>query len=70
MSREKKLLTWRETWRLTRRAFSLIYKRCPRMIISRLINIVWDALVPYVNIYLSALLIAELAGPRDPSELT
>lgn len=70
MKKEKKLLTWRETWKLNNRAFALIYKRGPRMIISRLICIFWDALTPYVNIYLSALLITELAGARNPSILT
>ncbi len=70
MKKEKKLPTWRETWKLNRRAFSLIYKRCPRMIVSRLMSIIWDALTPYVDIYLSALLITELTGTRNPSVLT
>lgn len=70
MQKDTKLPTWREAWRLNRRAFILIYKRCPRMILSRLICIVWDALTPYAGIYLSALLITELTEARDPAVLT
>lgn len=70
MKTEKKLLSWHETWKLNERAFALIYKRCPQMISSRLVCIFWDALTPYVGIYLSALLIGELAGNRNTSVLT
>ena len=70
MQKDTKLPTWREAWKLNRRAFILIYKRCPRMILSRLICIVWDALTPYAGIYLSALLITELTEARDPAVLT
>ena len=70
MKKEKKLLTWRETAHLNKRAFSLIYKRCPQMIISRLLCVVWDSLTPYVGVWLSAKLITELAGTRNSSILT
>ncbi len=70
MKKNKKLLTWCEAWELNRRAFALIYKRCPHMIISRLVCVVWDALTPYIGIYLSALLITELTEARNPSVLT
>lgn len=70
MKKGKKLLTWRETAGLNRRAFLLIYKRCPQMIISRLLCVVWDSLTPYVGVWLSAKLITELAGMRDSSTLT
>lgn len=69
MKQDKKLLTWREAWKLNRRAFALIYKRCPHMLISRLVCVVWDALTPYIGIYLSALLITELTEARNPSVL-
>ena len=39
------------------------------MIISRFIHTIWTALTPYVNIYLSALVIEELAGERNPQRL-
>ena len=70
MKKDKKLLTWREAWKLNLRAFALIYKRCPHIIISRLVCVAWDALTPYIGIYLSALLITELTEGRNPSVLT
>ena len=69
MKQDKKLLKWREAWGLNRRAFALIYGRYPHMVISRLASVVWDALTPYVNIYLSALLITELTESRDTAVL-
>ncbi len=41
VKKDKKLLKWREAWKLNRRAFALIYKRCPHMIISRLVCVAW-----------------------------
>lgn len=66
MSKKKKLLSFNETWELNKRAFALIYKRHPQMMISRLICIAWDSLTPYVGIYLSALIIGELSNSRNP----
>ena len=70
VKKDKKLLKWREAWTLNRRAFALIYKRCPHMIISRLVCVAWDALTPYIGIYLSALLITELTQGRNPVSYT
>ena len=70
MKKDKKLLTWREAWKLNLRAFALIYKRCPHIIISRLVCVAWDALTPYIGIYLSALLITELTQDGNPSVIT
>lgn len=69
MKESKKLLSWDETWKLNKRAYALIYKRCPEMVLSRIVCIIWDALTPYVGIYLSAILINELAGNRNLSLL-
>lgn len=69
MEKEKKLLSWGEAWKLNRRAFTLIYKRFPQMILSRLLCIAWEALTPYLGIYLPSLLIGELAGDRNLSVL-
>jgi ATP-binding cassette subfamily B protein len=69
MKKSRKLLTWNESLKLNKRAYALIYKRCPEMIISRIACIAWDALTPYVGIYLSAMLINELAGNRNASVL-
>lgn len=65
MKTKKELLSWREAFKLNRRAFSLIYKRCPQIVVSRIVCTFWDALTPYVGIYLSALLIGELAGNKN-----
>ena len=55
--------------RLNNRALKLLYKRYPQMILSRLISVVWNSLTPYVSIYLSALVIDELAGSRTVERL-
>lgn len=67
---DKKLLSWREAYSINQKAFSLIYKLYPQMFTSRIICVIWDALTPYVSIYLSALIIEELSANRDPKRLT
>lgn len=69
MKETKKLLSYREAFQLNRRAYKLIYRRCPGMIISRLVCLVWDSLTPYAGIYLSARIVEELAGGRDMAVL-
>lgn len=69
MKKTKKQMPWREMLRLNNRALKLFYKRYPQMILSRLISVVWNSLTPYVSIYLSALVIDELAGSRTVERL-
>ncbi|MGN1410135.1 MAG: ABC transporter ATP-binding protein [Eubacteriales bacterium] len=69
-SRESKQMPWSEAAKINLRAFRLLYSRMPKMVVTRLALVVWDSLTPYVGIYLSALLISELAGARDISVLT
>lgn len=69
MSKDAKPTPWREAMRINLRAFSLYWKHYPQMIISRLVSVIWDSLTPYVGIYLSALVIDELAGDRNPERL-
>ena len=69
MKKTKKQMPWREVLRLNNRALKLFYKRYPQMILSRLISVVWNSLTPYVSIYLSALVIDELAGSRNVERL-
>ncbi len=69
MKENKKLLSWEEMMKLNNRAIKLLYKRYPQMVISRFIQVAWNALTPYVSIYLSALVIDELAGGRDAGRL-
>lgn len=66
---QKKLLPYREAFRFNRKAFLLLYKRYPQMFTSSIICVIWDALTPYVGIYLSARIIDEIAGNRDPETL-
>ena len=65
----KKKLSWRNVYKLNTRALTLIYKHYPQMVLSRLISVVWNALTPYVGIFLSALIIEELAGNRNVDKL-
>ena len=69
MKENKKLKSWGEAARLNDRAFKLLYKHYPRMLLSRLISATWTAVAPYAGIYLSALIIDELAGGRDSERL-
>ena len=69
MKKTKKQMPWREMLRLNNRALKLFYKRYPQMILSRIISVVWNSLTPYVSIYLSALVIDELAGSRNVERL-
>ena len=46
-----------------------MYQRQPQMVISRFLYVIWTALTPYVGIFLSALIIDELAGSRNVQNL-
>ena len=71
MSNKKReyCVPWKKAFQLNLRAFMLIYKSYPQMISSRVICVMWGALTPYVGIYLSALVIDELAGSRNVEKL-
>ena len=60
---------WRETLQLNARALKLFYQYYPKLIPSRFLSILWFSLTPYVGIYLSALVIDELAESKDPARL-
>ena len=51
------------------RALKLIYSHYPQMVVSQLLSVIWNALTPYVGIFLSALVIDELAGNRNVQRL-
>ena len=68
--KDQKTLSWRETYRINQKSFSLLYRRYPQMFWSRILCVIWDALTPYAGIYLSALLIEELSAGRKPEVLT
>ncbi|MBE5868945.1 MAG: ABC transporter ATP-binding protein [Lachnospiraceae bacterium] len=69
MEKRKKLKPWNEAMRLNHRGLKLFCKRYPQMVLSRFISVIWTALAPYVGIYLSALIIDEIAGKRDMERL-
>jgi len=69
MRKEKKLMSWSRAYKINRRAIKLIYGHYPKMVFSHLVFTVWTALTPYAGIYLSALIIGELAGGRDNGRL-
>ncbi len=62
MSRKKAM-------RMTLRGMDLLYKADPKYFGTLIVKKIWSALTPYVGIYLSALMIDELAGGRDPEKL-
>lgn len=54
---------------INNRALKMIYKKYPQMVIFTFLQSIWTALTPYVGIYLSALIIDELAGPKNVNRL-
>ncbi|MGN1094784.1 MAG: ABC transporter ATP-binding protein [Eubacteriales bacterium] len=69
MKKNENKMTLGRAFRANNRALKLIYKHYPQMVISHLISVVWNALTPYVGIFLSALVIDELVGNRDVKRL-
>ena len=67
---KKEKVTFREAFSLHYRAFKMINAACPRLFLSSFLHSVFGAISPYVVIYLSARIIDELAGNRDPERLT
>ena len=55
-----------ECWRLTLRCWWLFWRLCPSRFISSLLSTAFSSLSPYAGIWLSAQLVDELAGGRDP----
>ena len=63
---QQKLLSWKATWQVHQKLLALIWRQRPKMLVS---SVLWRALTPYVGILLSALIIQELCGDRDPERL-
>lgn len=63
------LMPLKEAMKMTLRGVKLLYRANPQYTVLSIINTIWSALTPYVGIYLSALIIGELAGGRDPEKL-
>ena len=69
MNKTESKVTLSRAFRANNRAFKLLYEHYPQMVLSHLIRVVWNALTPYVGIFLSALVIDELVGNRDVQRL-
>lgn len=70
MKKEKNTqMSGKESAAVTIRAFRLLCRIYPGVIISMTANIIWNALTPYVGIWFSARIIGELAGERNPETL-
>lgn len=59
----------KKTVKLTLRMFGIWYKNYPKLFFAATVCSIIGALTPYVNIYLTAQLINELAGGRDINKL-
>jgi ATP-binding cassette subfamily B protein len=59
----------KETMRLSLRGYKVWWSENPRLLLSTIICGIFDALTPYVGIWLLARLINEILGPRDPQML-
>lgn len=66
---EQEHITWKETWRLNKRAFLLMWKKMPDVMNLTALQAVIQALLPLVDIYASAQIINELAGARRTQAL-
>ena len=67
--KQEESVTSREALKINLRAFRILYRMSPGIMVSGILDNIWRALSPYVGIYLSALLLDELAGNRDPGRL-
>ncbi|MCI8602518.1 MAG: ABC transporter ATP-binding protein [Oscillospiraceae bacterium] len=71
MSKPKKeKFSMKEAWALNWRGFKDIYKLIPGAVLSNCCWVILEALTPYAGIWLSAQIIGELAGARNPERLT
>lgn len=68
MSNQKKV-SFLQGWKLNLRSWKIWWEISPRRFIAVFLKALFSALSPYVTIFLSARLIGELAGGRDPRRL-
>ncbi|MCD7738173.1 MAG: ABC transporter ATP-binding protein/permease [Lachnospiraceae bacterium] len=70
MARNDTQLSWKEALKRNVRAWRTIGRCQPKLFGTAVLPAVFDGLGPYVTIYLSARIIEELAGERNPGRLT
>lgn len=68
-NKSSKLLSWKETLQISKKALRLIHRSQPGLLFVSLMPCVWSALTPYVDIWLLALILDELSGSRRPQRL-
>lgn len=68
-SDNKKKISFFDAWRLNLRAWRVFAGRCPMLFVTAFLSSAFSALSPYLAIWLSARLIDELTGARDPQRL-
>ena len=68
-SDNKKKISFFDAWRLNLRAWRVFAGRCPMLFVTAFLSSAFSALSPYLTIWLSARLIDELTGARDPQRL-
>ncbi len=69
MKKNEDLLSFKETWLLTKRACKVWNQYAPRYLLSIVLFAVSSAAAPYVGIWFSAQILNELSGARDPRRL-
>lgn len=69
MNEEIEKMTWKEKFRLSRRAFLLWYRECPALFASTALHCLLNAVFPYITLYFSAQFLNELAGARQKQML-
>lgn len=65
----KNKMTIKKSFKINFRAIKLMFKEYPQMFVSKLLCVIWNSLTPYVSIYLSALIIDEIATNKDKERL-
>ncbi len=68
-TRKKDILSWKETWQINIRALKLFYGYHPRGLWIHTFYTIYTALTPFVSIFLSARIIEELSGEKNPHRL-
>lgn len=64
-----KKMSYTQMWKRNMRAWKIWWTLCPGVFLSNIFRSVFKALSPYVTIWLSAQIINELAGNRNPEVL-
>ena len=67
MKNKEKQITYREAFRRTWRGWKIWHRLCPGLALSGVLLSAFRAATPYVTIWLSAQIVTELAGARNPA---